>query len=354
MIFQNRLNTKTILLKIALSLILFVLLCAVLEIAFNVFHPVPYYGVSEGLLQAKTDYSFGFTPNFRGEQNSIDFSTNISINHLGLNDYDNVTYSSNKRTILFLGDSMAEGYGLLKTNAIPKVLEKNLNESEYRVINAGIRGFSTKDELDYLTAEGYKFSPSYIFVLFSDNDITDNFNTVNIYRGFPCINTHISFLTKFKINSFLLLKKLSLVRFIYYELDYNKKSTDFSTHNNQIKNVLADKQYLNKFEKYAVLLNNKSNELNASLYFILVPWLKQYQLDKTYNTSSANFQIITEVRTIFDKKNIAYFDLTEDLINAQKNQELYFKYIDGHFNRNGANITGMAISKKFKKAVNHS
>ena len=52
------------------------------------------------------------------------------------------SFQTEKKTILFFGDSLTAGYGLSKDQAFPKLIEEKLQESghEVDVINAGLSG----------------------------------------------------------------------------------------------------------------------------------------------------------------------------------------------------------------------
>lgn len=79
--------------------------------------------------------------------------------------------------ILFLGDSVTFGFGLPEELAIAGLTELVLNQnaSGFRVVclNAGVAGYSTWQEVDYLKAEGLLLKPDLVVLQFSFNDVTD-------------------------------------------------------------------------------------------------------------------------------------------------------------------------------------
>jgi acyl-CoA thioesterase-1 len=76
------------------------------------------------------------------------------------------------KTILFLGDSLTEGYGISKEKAYPNLVKKFI-ESELKkdieIINAGVSGSTTSDGLARL--KWYlKKEPSMVFIALGAND----------------------------------------------------------------------------------------------------------------------------------------------------------------------------------------
>ncbi len=62
-------------------------------------------------------------------------------------------FNSEKKTILFYGDSLTAGYGLSKEQAFPAIVERKLNgvNGEVKVINAGLSGETTAGGLNRLS-----------------------------------------------------------------------------------------------------------------------------------------------------------------------------------------------------------
>jgi len=83
----------------------------------------------------------------------------------------NVVYAQDK-TILFLGDSLTEGYGLSKKQAFPKLvqdlIQSKLNQ-KVNIINGGVSGSTTSDALSRL--KWYlRSKPDIIFIALGAND----------------------------------------------------------------------------------------------------------------------------------------------------------------------------------------
>jgi lysophospholipase L1-like esterase len=72
---------------------------------------------------------------------------------------------------LVLGDSFAWGYGVEETQRFSELLETSM---DIEVINAGVSGYSTDQELLWLRDEGIKYDMDLVILVFTGNDIGDN------------------------------------------------------------------------------------------------------------------------------------------------------------------------------------
>lgn len=76
--------------------------------------------------------------------------------------------------ILMLGDSEIFSYLLPEDAPLPRQLEKLLNEEsrnlKYEVINAGVEGYNTLQELEVLKYKGLKYSPDLVILNYVLND----------------------------------------------------------------------------------------------------------------------------------------------------------------------------------------
>ena len=84
--------------------------------------------------------------------------------------------SENERIkMLFIGDSLTEGYGVTREEAYPHLLEKSINakktlgETKLKVINAGVSGSTTSSGLERLNWQ-LKSKPDVLFLALGAND----------------------------------------------------------------------------------------------------------------------------------------------------------------------------------------
>lgn len=113
------------------------------------------------------------------KQFSPTFGHDIVTNSSGMRDREHtIEKRANQFRIMVLGDSFMEANQVNFEDAFSSVLERTLRETTRRdieVINAGVSGWGTDDELTYLVREGVKYRPDLVLVVMTlHNDISDN------------------------------------------------------------------------------------------------------------------------------------------------------------------------------------
>jgi hypothetical protein len=131
-----------------------------------------------------TDVQYGeytlrkIRPNTEFWHTSIDGKWKFTINNQGLRNNKDIEYEKPKGVtrILSLGDSHTQGYEVSQSNTFSAIIDKYLNTNGYKteVINSGVSGFSTAEELIYLENEGIKYNPDVVVLGFYANDYQDN------------------------------------------------------------------------------------------------------------------------------------------------------------------------------------
>jgi len=99
------------------------------------------------------------------------YGRKLTINSLGMRDREySVTKPRNTDRILVLGGSYTWGYGVADDEIFTEVLETKLAEfgdARYEVLNMGVSGWGTDQELLFLTDEGFQFSPDIVVSAFN-------------------------------------------------------------------------------------------------------------------------------------------------------------------------------------------
>jgi hypothetical protein len=131
-----------------------------------------------------TDYHYGdytlrgIRPKSEFWHTSTDGTWRFVTNNRGLRDTRNFAYDKPPGVlrVLSLGDSHTQGYEVRQDSTFSAVLERYLDAHSVKaqVLNAGVSGFSTAEELAYLVSEGYKYKPDVVVVGFYANDFEDN------------------------------------------------------------------------------------------------------------------------------------------------------------------------------------
>lgn len=144
------------------------------EIALRLIGFTPLYVSPERDRFWKYDSLLGWAhqPGQEGIFETPQFRTTVRINESGLRDeqrsYDR---QNDSKRILVLGDSFAWGYGVEESERFSQLLEKEL---AVEVINAGISGYSTDQELLWYKNEGIKYETDLVILEMAGNDVGDN------------------------------------------------------------------------------------------------------------------------------------------------------------------------------------
>jgi lysophospholipase L1-like esterase len=124
-------------------------------------------------------------PNSTFWHTSIDGSWEFRTNAQGFRDDENYKYDkpAGSRRVLLLGDSHTQGSEVRQSSTFSKVLERRLRERgvDAQVLNTGISGFGTAEQLMFLEREGMKYHPDAVVLAFFANDFDDSVKS-GLYR----------------------------------------------------------------------------------------------------------------------------------------------------------------------------
>lgn len=108
------------------------------------------------------------------------YGTTVSFNSVGMRDREHpIPKPAGVFRVLLLGDSFMEALQVPFEESFPFLLQQNLARQtgkQVEVVNAGVSGWGTDDELRYLTSYGLQYQPDLVVVAMTiHNDISDNF-----------------------------------------------------------------------------------------------------------------------------------------------------------------------------------
>lgn len=171
---------KNILVGISFS----ILLLAILFIIVEFFVRALYKNETVLFPRYHTDAAYGeFTlrkirPNSVFWHTSVDGKWKFTTNKQGFRNDKDFAYEKTEGTvrIISLGDSHTQGYEVRQDFTFSAIMEKYLDTHglNSEVINAGVSGFSTAEELLFLENEGIKYNPDFVVLGFYANDFQDN------------------------------------------------------------------------------------------------------------------------------------------------------------------------------------
>jgi lysophospholipase L1-like esterase len=138
----------------------------------------------------------------------------VTYNENGLRDGPILPKAEGEFRILALGDSITFGWGVpqdqIFTVRLEHLLQGRLGRT-VRVINSGVGGYNTVQELRYFKQEGITFKPDLVILTYLENDVQET----PLYLETNAANAH-SLLEKMMTR----LRRLWLYRFVYHAYTY--------------------------------------------------------------------------------------------------------------------------------------
>ena len=145
------------------------ILCADRVVLFPRYHTDAQYGPYR-LRRLRPSTSFRHT--------DIDGTWLFTTNAQGFRDTRDYSYDKNPGTlrVLCLGDSQTEGFEARQESVYPEVIRRRLLRlgRPVEVMNTGVSGFGTAEELAFLENEGLKYKPDVVVLGWYANDPDDN------------------------------------------------------------------------------------------------------------------------------------------------------------------------------------
>ena len=287
-----------------------------------------------------------------------EFLTYIKINSKGLRDVEH-SYEKppDRKRILLLGDSFIEGLQVDLEKILARRLERKLSEKGYdvEVINAGMSGYGTDQEVLFYELEGYKYDPDIVILfLLVGNDLTDVLNKklkpyfemeneTLVIKNYPTSYTQSSF---YKVKEFIRKNILYHFRTWFFLTDtlniiirgkyLGKKRDRFEVYKN-------DYSYSWRIVELLVLrLRRELEEKNKTLIFVYIP----SDVELINNVTDLN---LSEHRVRFlnfcKNENLSCIDLFPYLKKYYRETSIfpYFTKCDRHWNEYGHEIAAEII-----------
>jgi lysophospholipase L1-like esterase len=167
-------KSRSILINLSLVIISTLFALVLSEITLRLMGLNPLYVSPERDRFWKYDSVLGWAhePGQEGIFETPQFRTVVRINENGLRDREHsYERQGDSERILVLGDSFAWGYGVEESERFSQLLEKSL---DVEVINAGVSGYSTDQELLWYKSEGTKYETDLVILVLAGIDVGDN------------------------------------------------------------------------------------------------------------------------------------------------------------------------------------
>jgi hypothetical protein len=134
--------------------------------------------LTSDIVQWDADVDYRLRPNARGRMVSPEFSAEIRVNSLGFRGPEiSPVKKPGVRRVLFLGDSFIFGAGLKEHETLPYAVGQELerrHSGNFEVINGGVYGYQTANELELFTKYGTRLNPDTVVILVMTHDMIQN------------------------------------------------------------------------------------------------------------------------------------------------------------------------------------
>lgn len=149
------------------------------EVGLRILKPQAFPTLPRGMFTQREDGFTVLTPGFEGTISRAEFHAPFRIGDFGVRGQGPAPRRENSFQILALGDSQTFGFGVLDHETycvrLEEILAARHPELDIRVVNAGVPGYGTVDEVVWLRERGREVDPDLIVAQFlSVNDFKIN------------------------------------------------------------------------------------------------------------------------------------------------------------------------------------
>jgi len=329
---------KNALINFGLLIVSFIIIALALEVLIRIFNPM-----QDSMKWFKSSKSYGyelkknFSQNYKYLESSNEFVMRVKTNSFGhrYKEYDTSKFSNDKyKKIMLLGDSFIFGHGVNMEDHMAHILDSLLmiekNEG-FVVINAGVGGWGTIQQVNYAIDNFTLFNPDFIFMFFCANDPLDdirfNAGMRDNEKGLLYFPGKIFLRNNSHLYRFLFIKFKILLHQFLIDRKIKEKNVLF---NRQSGAVITDKDWENT-ERTIKNFSKKFKSFNKSGKL----WIS--------STAPWDEKIRTKLKNISkDNKNLFFVDLYDETVNLSR-MERRLPH-DGHWSK--------LMHKKFAEKIN--
>lgn len=345
---------RDILINIIVAVITIILFLSLFEVTLRIFFPQKLY-----TFQFDDKLIYKLTPNVDTvHYYKAEFNAKFTTNSKGIVGEEEYLYEkeNEKYRIIMLGDSFIEARQVENNEKASWLLENNLRKKRFNVdvINMGVSGYGTDQEVYYLISEGLKYNPNLVILnIFVGNDISETAKD-DVYKleNDSLVKNKVKIATYRKV--WASIRRHSHVASFFSE-NFLKPLIFKKTKNkeglkeipirflNNLDNSSDSNYEKNALEKVGLLIKKMKNTLelnNIKLLVVIIPEKEQLSneiFQAHYNiTDLSTINIIkyqSMLINILNAEKIECIDLLPILSNEQNNT-FYFEE-DSHFNIKG-------------------
>jgi hypothetical protein len=351
------------LLMLGVSVALGLLAC---EALVRYLRPQLLYRYPQGLYVNDAELGYRLNPGFSDVFETPEYTTHVHVNNQGLReDREYGPKEPDVFRILAIGDSFTMGHSVEAPETFVKELNRLLGEgrsahvARYEVLNAGVPGYNTAQEIGYLERRGVALEPDLVLLIFFvGNDIHDNAahtSTVRVEDGYLVDTVHPQGILPYSLRRFVTLHS-HLYHFLWpYQRTLLRRGVEeFERDETERLAIYATDGVAGAWWEATARQIARLGALVASgavprVAAVIIPDPLQVQADPARIPAGARNETrydldlpSNRVGALFTAQGIPTLDLLPSFRAASSTTPLYFA-VDGHLTRAGNAIAARAI-----------
>lgn len=260
----------------------------------------------------------------------------IKTNNNGSRATDSISEKKDKFRVLLLGDSFVENFGVSDKDIMSTKLQEFLGE-KYKVINTGVRGYGTQQEM-WTVINNYHYKPDLIIFYIFVNDYRDNVESQN--------QTDVLLMSSepdglydydFQVSAESVLKSVKNISLTVVPMIESKEQKNFNKklYNNFIaKAFLAEKinNLKNKFNNKQQPTGNIFERTHGNMLYSYTGKLMQEELSNKKASIFLTFRLFHEIKGLNEiGYNILFINIPVRYQHDQKYLDAMLNNIKGEY-----------------------
>ena len=252
------------------------------------------------------------------------------------------SYKNNSNSIIFFGDSVAFGNGVEEQKTFIGLLRQSFKETNF--YNLSLPGYQIDSHLKNVKYLNKFNNIKRAFYVFTLNDIDISNNLEGLTKDFEIKEGEFNFINSIKKNIFFS-KLNAFLRDKSYLYNYLKGiSSDPSARWFKYDyNLFKNEKLLENFELFIDKFVNQISDKEVEFSVIILPY--EFQTRK----NNCNYELLmpqSKIKKILEKKDIKFYDLTNEFCNQLDAKALYYKFDPMHLSEKGHFIVFNYLNEK--------
>ena len=283
-------------------------------------------GSSSNLITYEEDF-FANTPNNK----AVSFGIKTYTDEYGFRvPKNNFFYKKNKKSILFVGDSVAFGVGVDESKTFVGLLRKNYEN--FDIYNSSVIGYGLRDYLLSIQRNKELYNLREIVIFFNTSDISFASNILKINND---INEQEDSNIFNKLKSISYLNKINVFlrsKSVFYMWAKGISTNPSKRYFNYTYPMFLEEKNIMLLEEYFLKIKKLTQDNKLSVKIIFLP----HEYQTRVNNCMGRYLIPQiSVNKILKKINIPFTDMTQSFCDNKNPKKLFLKYDPVHLSESG-------------------